>query len=181
MWLYNGSATSYMDTFKNALEYFKTEVGVEIDEEVWDKFGPYSCTLNVDETDDIEKTWAELAAKIDMPVQKVKDGIQTVKEMYIILDHTRSVLLAISDGSLPSNVGGGGNVRNIFRRTLAILKKNGWWEKLGMEGYLKIFEMHKLDLEGVFGPFPEYKSFDGIIRMEYDRWMNTDEEQSKKL
>ena len=181
VWLYNGSATSYIDTFKNAFEYFKGKVGVEVDEEVWNKFGPYSCTLNIDETDDIEQTWRELAAKIDMPVQQVKDGIQTVKELYIVLDHTRSVLLAISDGSLPSNVGGGGNVRNIFRRTLALLKKNGWWEKIGMEGYLQIFEMHKRDLEGIFGPFPEYKSFAHIIQVEYDRWLNTDAEQGEKL
>jgi alanyl-tRNA synthetase len=181
VWLYNGSPTSYMDTFKNAFEYFKEQVGVEVDEEVWSKFGPYSCTLNIDEVDDIEETWKELAKKIDMPVQKVKDGIQIVKDMYIVLDHTRSVLLAISDGSLPSNVGGGGNVRNIFRRTLALLKKNGWWEKLRMEGLLKVFELHKRDLEGIFGPFPEYKSFDRIIQVEYDRWLNTDAEQGEKL
>ena len=43
--------------------------------------------------------------------------------MYIILDHTRSSLMTISDGSLPSNVGGGGNVRNILRRVFSIMKK----------------------------------------------------------
>ena len=101
--------------------------------------------------------------------------------MYIILDHTRSILMAISDGSLPSNVGGGGNVRNIFRRTISILKKNGWWDLLGMEGYLEIFEKHKLDLEGIYGAFPEYKSFNHIIQVEYDRYMNTDKEQVQKL
>jgi hypothetical protein len=31
--------------------------------------------LNIDETDDIEKTWAELAAKIGEPVEKVKEKI----------------------------------------------------------------------------------------------------------
>ena len=180
-WLYNGSATSYMDTFKNAYEYFTEAVGIEIDHEVWDKFGPYSCTLNIDEVDDIEKTWQEIAEKIDMPVEQVKQGIAPVKEMYIILDHTRSILLAISDGSLPSNVGGGGNVRNIFRRTISIMKKNGWWDKLGMQGYLEIFEKHKLDLEGIYGKFAEYKSFNHIIQVEYDRYMNTDKEQVVKL
>jgi alanyl-tRNA synthetase len=50
--------------------------------------------------------------------------------MYIVLDHTRSVLMTITDGSLPANVGGGGNVRNILRRVFSILEKNGWWEKL---------------------------------------------------
>ena len=75
-WLYNGSATSYMVTFKNALEYFQEKVGVDIDQEVWEKFGPYSCTLNIDEVDDIEKTWQEISEKINMPVEKVKKGIE---------------------------------------------------------------------------------------------------------
>ena len=50
--------------------------------------------------------------------------------MYIILDHTRTALMTISDGSLPSNVGGGGNVRNILRRVFTIMEKNGWDKKL---------------------------------------------------
>ena len=69
--------------------------------------------------------------------------------MYIVLDHTRTILITISDGSLPSNVGGGGNVRNILRRVLFILKKNGWWEKMGLEGFCEIFNAHKVDLEGI--------------------------------
>ena len=59
--------------------------------------------------------------------------------MYIILDHTRSALMTITDGSLPANVGGGGNVRNILRRVFSILEKNGWWEKLSVEDFLRIF------------------------------------------
>jgi len=71
-WLNNGSSTSYSDTFANAMEYFQHETGVHIDQKVWNKFGPYSCTLNIDEQDDIEKTWAELAEKIDEPVDSLK-------------------------------------------------------------------------------------------------------------
>lgn len=95
--------------------------------------------------------------------------------MYIILDHTRTVLLTVTDGSLPANVGGGGNVRNILRRVFSILEKNKWWDKLSMDDFLKIFELHKEDLLGIFGPFEEYKSFEMIIKVEYDRWKNTDD------
>jgi alanyl-tRNA synthetase len=96
--------------------------------------------------------------------------------MYIILDHTRTILMAISDGSLPSNVGGGGNIRNILRRVFSIIEKNDWFEKMGkMDGFLQIFEAHKKDLEGIYGAFPEYRSFGDIIRVEYDRWIHTDE------
>jgi alanyl-tRNA synthetase len=56
-WLVNGSYTSYTDTFAKALAYMQPLVEVNIDKDIWNKFGPYSCTLNIDETDDIEKTW----------------------------------------------------------------------------------------------------------------------------
>jgi len=72
-------------------------------------------------------------------------------------------MMTVIDGALPSNVGGGGNVRNILRRVFSLMKKNGWWDTLGMEGFLKIFDHHKLDLEGIYGKFPEYKSFNTIM------------------
>jgi alanyl-tRNA synthetase len=136
---------------------------MKVNEEIWEKFGPISCTLNVDEAGDLEKVWADIAGKIGKPVEEVKEAVEPVKELYIILDHTRTILITISDGALPSNVGGGGNVRNILRRVFSIMKKNDWWSKFGMEGFLKIFELHKKDLEGIYGVFPEYKSFGEII------------------
>lgn len=50
-----------------------------------------------------------------------------------------------------------------------------------MDGFLQIFELHKKDLEGVYGKFPEYKSFSEIIKVEYDRWLKQDDESVKKL
>jgi alanyl-tRNA synthetase len=122
-----------------------------------------------------------LSEKIGIEVEILKKAITPVKDLYVILDHTRSVLMTITDGSLPANVGGGGNVRNILRRVFSILEKNGWWKQLSMEDFLKIFEMHKLDFEGIYGAFAEYKSFDDIIKVEFDRWKNTDDIQRKNL
>ena len=92
--------------------------------------------MNVDEVEDVEATWKQISEKIGIDVQTVKDAIQPIKDIYIILDHTRTVLMTVSDGALPSNVGGGGNVRNILRRVFIIMKKNGWWDTIGMEGFL---------------------------------------------
>lgn len=66
-------------------------------------------------------------------------------------------------------------MRNILRRCFAILKQRGWWEMLGMDGFIEIFDHHKLDLAGIYGDFPEYKSFRKIIEVEYERWLHTDE------
>lgn len=181
-WLMNGTATSYMVVFKEAFEYISEKLELKPDQEIWAKFGPYSSQLDVDEAEDIDKTWQQIADIVGKDLHEVRSQISPIKDMYIVLDHTRTVMITIIDGSLPSNVGGGGNVRNILRRVFAILHKNGWWEKLGgMEGFLKIFEHHKKDMEGIFGQFKEYKSFNEIIEVEYDRWHNTDDTMKKNL
>jgi len=97
--------------------------------------------------------------------------------MYILLDHTRTALITIIDGCLPGNTGGGSNIRNILWWVFAICDNNQWWDKLGgVEGLLKLISVHKEDLKGIFGEFKEYKSFDSIVIMEYDRYKNTDTE-----
>ena len=45
------------------------------------------------------------------------------REKVILADHTRTLLLALFDGALPSNVGGGYNLRKILRICLSILRK----------------------------------------------------------
>jgi len=180
-WVINGSPSSYVDTFAEAYDYLRKTLDVPEHSDIWEKFGPYSCQLNVDDSDDIEKTWREIAGKLGMEPEKIKEAIGLMRDLYIILDHTRTVMMIIEDGALPSNVGGGGNVRNVLRRVFAILKKNNWWDKLKMEGLMKLFEMHRQKLGKLYGAFPEHKSFPKIIQVEYERWCNTDEVQKASL
>ena len=57
----NGSATSYQDTFAEAYKYTLDILGIEPNNKIWDQFGPYSCVLNVDEVDNMENTWEQIA------------------------------------------------------------------------------------------------------------------------
>jgi len=107
---------------------------MEIEEgnSIWEKLGPYSCLLNVDEVAEIDKTWKQIADTIGEDLETIKKTIQIIRDLFIVLDHCRTVYVTISDGSLPSNVGGGSNVRNILRRIFAITHKHGWFAKLQM-------------------------------------------------
>ena len=180
-WLINGSPTSYVDTFKNALTFLTEKLGISIDNEIWEKFGPFSCRLNIDEVDNIDQTWELISKEIDVDVKDVKNAIAPVKDLYIILDHTRTVFMIIYDGSLPSNVGGGSNVRNILRRVFAILSKNNWLEKLGIDGIVELFYYHVKDLEGIFGEFKINPNIKEVIALEFEKWKSTDKEQKEKL
>lgn len=50
-----------------------------------------------------------------------------------------------------------------------------------MSGLLELFAHHEADLAELYGPFPEYKSFNSIIEIEYNKWSSTDEAQRVKL
>lgn len=40
---------------------------------------------------------------------------------------------------------------------------------------------HKNELSKIYGPFKEYKSFDEIIKKEYNSWLSTNTEAKSKL
>lgn len=50
----NGDSTSYMTTFKESFEFFKQKIGLEINEELWNKIGPLLTRLDVDECENLE-------------------------------------------------------------------------------------------------------------------------------
>jgi len=180
-WLLNGSFTSYSETFPTAYKYFIEKLNISMDSDIWSKVGPLTCRLNIDEVEDIDKTWQGIAELVNEPVEQIKKAIEPIRDVFIILDHTRTILMLVSDGALPSNVGGGNNLRNILRRTFAIMRKNQWFEKTGFDGYLELYEKHKQDLAGLYGEFKEYKSFNDIIKIEYDRWISTDSSNKDRL
>lgn len=114
-WLMNGTPTSYMDTFRHAFNYLKDKLEINPDHAIWEEFGKYSSQLDVDEAQDIDKTWQTIAGLVNKTVDEVKQQIAPVRDMYILLDHTRTVMMTVCDGCLPSNTGGGSNIRNILR------------------------------------------------------------------
>ncbi|MFZ3077728.1 MAG: alanine--tRNA ligase-related protein [Candidatus Aenigmatarchaeota archaeon] len=125
-WLTNGTNTSYDVVFPSVVKKIFSLNGIKPDAPVWNKFLPYSGMLNLDEADNIEKVWQNIAKDINMDVKELKGKIIPVSAVYSIADHTRSLLLALNDSALPSNVGGGYNLRVILRRSLDFINKYGW-------------------------------------------------------
>ncbi|KAL7712647.1 Alanine--tRNA ligase [Entamoeba marina] len=182
-WLINGSPSSYIDAFPSVVNHLRDVLKVDLENDVIKKFAPYSCLLDLDECENVNEEWDKIAKQCGVESREIlTKSIKPAHDLYIIADHSRTILIAIYDGALPSAVGGGSNLRNIVRRLFSILEQNNWWKTIGeMDGLMKIFDLHKKDLELIYGEFDEYKSFRSIIEMEYQRWKATDLESEQKI
>ena len=97
--------------------------------------------------------------------------ISPFEAIYTIADHTRTLLFAIADGALPSNVGGGYNLRVILRRAISILEKMGW--------DIKLEDVTDLHIDYLKQMYPETEEHTDdvrtILRIESDRYVGSNE------
>jgi len=94
--------------------------------EMMAKFLPYSGLLNLEDTDDIDSVWNDIAGKIDVDVRELRDAVMISAALYSVADHARGLLFALTDGGLPSNSGGGYNLRLIYRRAREYINRYEW-------------------------------------------------------
>lgn len=124
-WVTMGTPTAYDCCFGPITKYMTEKAGIDADSRlVSDYFKAIAVTLS--DTDDLSvaRRRASSIAKIDDA--KMERLIAPLEGIYLISDHLRTLVFAISDGALPSNVGGGYNLRMILRRTLATMDRFGW-------------------------------------------------------
>lgn len=125
-WFMKATTTSYETTFPTVCSFLKQKSGINVKESLVRKFLPYASYLNVDEVEDLNKAWRLVAEKVGMNMYELKEEILPLAALYSVGEHTRTLLVALNDGILPSNVGGGYNLRLILRRALGFIDKYGW-------------------------------------------------------
>jgi alanyl-tRNA synthetase len=123
LWFYTGLNTAYEATFTQTLEKIENELNMEIDQELYAKFAKYAGELNRDEVSDIADVEKRILQTAKITPHDYETKIKPVQAVYALLDHTRTLLFAITDGALPSNVGGGYNLRILLRRSFDFIQK----------------------------------------------------------
>ncbi len=121
VWLSNGTNTIYDCVFGDLIIKMQKYTGIKPDKKIFDDFSKLAGRLNIDEVKNLEATRKKIAETIGIPVKQLVEEIEPMRALYAIADHTRTLLFAIADGGLPSNVGGGYNLRVLMRRCLAFL------------------------------------------------------------
>ena len=144
-WITNDAATSYEVVFGPVIKYMKKEHGVSVDEKLFANYAKMSGSLNIDEVADVEAEKESIAKKLGISKQELFSHIEPLHALYATSDHLLTVLSAVTDGMLPSNAGGGYNLRLILRRAF------GFEEEYGFKfDYAKILELHAQHLLGLF-------------------------------
>ncbi|MDD4049644.1 MAG: alanine--tRNA ligase-related protein, partial [Candidatus ainarchaeum sp.] len=164
-WYTNGTPTSYDVTFKDLLDYLKKYTKVKFDGELLERFYKLSGELNIDEISDVDKKYDEISEKLGFDKKELLEKLSPVHALYAICDHTKTLLYTSTDGLLPSNSGGGYNLRILARRVLDLNKEFNF--NLDFE---KIFEIHVTSL----------KDFDPTLRNGLKTVIDVFREEEKK-
>jgi len=125
-WFTQATATQHQAIYPTVVNKLLEKTNTQLDEEFMKKYVPISGKLNIDEVDDINKAWEEVAGILETNVEALKNKVLPLSGVFSIADHTRVLLFALNDGALPSNVGGGYNLRILIRRALSYIDRYNW-------------------------------------------------------
>jgi len=125
-WFTQGTPTIYDSSFGPVVEKFKEDMSLEYNEELFRRYAVMSKNLDIECVSDLRKSRMETARKLGVSVEDLERNLAPMEAAYAVLDHSRALAFAISDGGMPSNVGGGYNLRVIARRAMSFIEKYGW-------------------------------------------------------
>ncbi len=176
-WFSQGTPNIYEATFPFVLKKLREITKIELDHDLYNRFSQFSAYLNIDEVDNIDEAWDRVASELGIKVKELKNKIMPMTGLYSIADHSRSLLFAINDGKLPSNVGGGYNLRVIFRRAISFIDQFNW--PINMADVCK---WHAEELKGIFPEVSEHlDEIREILDVEEEKFYATKEKAGKIL
>ena len=115
-WITSGDPMSYEVVFGDVIKKMKKDAGIKIEPELLLKYSKIAGSLNIDEVEDIEVEKERVAKTLGMTKQELFKTLEPLQALYASADHLCTLLFTVTDGMLPSNSGGGYNLRMILRR-----------------------------------------------------------------
>ena len=170
-WITLGTPTSYDATFGPVIKKLKDIIGIDNDSnpEFLSQYFRIFSEKYSNYHYDVRLLKTNIAKEMGVSYEALEKTILPYETLSVIADHTRTLLFAISDGSLPSNVGGGYNLRIILRRTLALLARFGW--NVNLED---IMDLHIDQLKPMYPELYEHKNdVRTIIQIESGRYSSS--------
>ncbi len=121
-WVTMGTPTAYDCCFGPINEKLFNTIGIDSDSEILRKYFT-EIAKEIDHFDDLNQVRRLAIKNAEITDAQLSKMITPMEGMYLIADHLRTLIFAITDGALPSNVGGGYNLRMMLRRINATISK----------------------------------------------------------
>ncbi|KAG2473676.1 MAG: Alanine--tRNA ligase [Nitrosopumilales archaeon] len=121
-WITMGTPTAYDCSFGPITNQLIQKVGIDADSDLLTKYYT-AIAKNIGNYDDIFVARKHAISQAGLTDEQVNRIITPLEGIYLIVDHVRTLIFAISDGALPSNVGGGYNLRIVLRRIIGTMDR----------------------------------------------------------
>ncbi|MGB9719573.1 MAG: alanine--tRNA ligase [Candidatus Anstonellales archaeon] len=175
-WISHGSPTSYEMVLGPARK-MRESAGIKIDEKLLLEYAKLSGGLDVEEARDVEAEKDRIARQLGMSKKELFETIGALQVVYATADHLLTLLFTIKDGMLPSNSGGGYNLRMLARRVFAFEEEHGFsWD------YYKILEWHAEFLRAIFPELKEGVELTAdVVHEEKNKYKNAKQNAGRKV
>ncbi len=122
-WLTQGTPTAYDANFASTLSKMKEKCNVQVDRDLFLKFSRLAGAMNIDEYGSLAEPRRVIARQLGVEPSVLEGQLAPTEAMYAVADHAQTLLFGIADGMLPSNSGGGYNLRILFRRARGFIDR----------------------------------------------------------
>lgn len=119
-WFSQGTPTIYEATFGPVLDYLLKETGIKVNQELLTEYSKIAGLIDINEVSDVKKARSNIAEQLGYSLNDLNIELQEIEAIYAIGDHSRTLAFGLSDGAIPSNVGGGYNIRTMIRRLFTL-------------------------------------------------------------
>ena len=174
-WITMGTPTAYDCCFGPVNQKLFEKIGIDSDSEILKKYFT-EIAKEIDHFDDLNEVRRLAVKNVKITDEQLNKMITPLEGIYLIADHLRTLIFAITDGALPSNVGGGYNLRMMLRRI------NGTINRLNLK--LDIDDLIDTHIDYLKDTYPELdgkrEDVKTILKLESVRYEDSKVHMKKK-
>ncbi len=164
-WITMGTPTAYDCCFGPITGNLFSKAGIDADSKILTRYFT-EIAKSLEKHHDLSQVRKAAIKASGLSDENLSKMITPLEGVYMIADHLRTLIFAISDGALPSNVGGGYNLRIILRRIMATIDRLGL--KLDLD---ELIDAHIDYLKKTYHELEQYREeVKTIIRIEVGRY-----------
>jgi len=173
-WITMGTPTAYDCCFGPITGNLIEQTGIDTDSELLVRYFT-EIAKNFERFNDLSEVRKNAIKSAGLSNEQMDKIITPIEGIYLIIDHVRTLIFAISDGALPSNVGGGYNLRIMLRRIISTM------DRLSLK--FDINDMIDMQIDYLNDTYPELEEtredVKTIIAIETDRYENSKSRMQK--